>query len=938
MVPLISPRVFISYSHDSLEHADRVLTLANKLIQDGIDCILDQYEESPPEGWPKWMDKQIQSADFVLVICTETYYRRVMGTEEEGVGLGIRWEGTLTYQHLYDSGAENTRFIPILFQSERAEYIPIPLRGATHYYADTEQGYKDLYRRLTNQPKTIKPKLGKLRKLQPRARKQNFFATEVMLAKLPTTGRTLFGREQELAILDNAWADPHIHILSLVAWGGVGKTALVNGWLSRMELDNYRGTERIYGWSFYSQGTREDRQASADEFLAYALDWFGDPDPTQGSPWDKGVRLARLIRKQKTLLVLDGLEPLQYPSGELQGHLKDQGMRALLKELSHLNSGLCVITTRCQVEDIEHKMATSAECIYLENLSTESGAHLLKSLGVKGTFAELREASTEFGGHALALNLLGRYLATVCDGEIRKRDSIPRLTEEEEQGGHARRVMESYERTLAGTPELDILRLMGLFDRPAEGGTIEVLRAKPPIRGLTSELQKLSGTKWQYAVKYLRNLCLLSEKEESHPDTLDCHPLVREYFGEELRKNNPEAWKEAHFRLYEYYKKLPAKHLPDTLEEMEPLFAAVAHGCQAGRHQEALDKVYLDRIMRGNSAFALKEFGAYGAALTALSGFFQVPWAQPIHGLADKWQAELLAWSGFILWGLGRSREASLLICRAMNCYQALDDWIEAAKAAVNLSQLYLALGELKNAIDYARQSVDLADCSGDNFWKESSRINLANALFQRGNLFDASSLFQEAETIQKVSSQKERQPDQPYLYSVWGFPFCDLLLSQGQYREVQKRVSQSLKTKRTLIIVALDKVSLGRALMLRTQEERSGDFTQAQDYLNEAVEGLRKGSRQDYLPLGLLARAALYRVRSEFSKAWYDMEEVQEIAERNSMNLYLADYHLEACHLCLAEGNKVDARQHLSEARTRIDNMGYHRRDIELEELAAKL
>ena len=114
------------------------------------------------------------------------------------------------------------------------------------------------------------------------------------LSKLPTSSGLLFGREQELAILDSAWADPNMHILTLVAWGGVGKTALVNEWLNHMEKDNYRGAERVYGWSFYSQGTREDRQVSADEFLAHGLKWFGDPDPKAGAPWEKGARLAGL--------------------------------------------------------------------------------------------------------------------------------------------------------------------------------------------------------------------------------------------------------------------------------------------------------------------------------------------------------------------------------------------------------------------------------------------------------------------------------------------------------------------------------------------------------------------------------------------------------------------------------------------------------------------
>ena len=97
----------------------------------------------------------------------------------------------------------------------------------------------------------------------------------------------------------------------------------------------------------------------------------------------------------------------------------------------------------------------------------------------------------------------------------------------------------------------------------------------------------------------LRDLRLLAAADEGDPDTLDCHPLLREHFGEQLQASNPKAWREAHSRLYEYYK-THAKELPDTLEEMAPLFAAVAHGCLAGRHQEALDEVYWRRILREN--------------------------------------------------------------------------------------------------------------------------------------------------------------------------------------------------------------------------------------------------------------------------------------------------------------------------------------------------
>ena len=126
-----APKVFMSYTLDSPEHAERVLTLANRLRGDGVDCVLDQYETSPSEGWPRWMDRQLRDADAVLVVCNRSYYLRVMGEETPGVGLGVRWEGNLIYQYLYDAGADNSRFIPVLLGTAEPADIPTPLRNAS---------------------------------------------------------------------------------------------------------------------------------------------------------------------------------------------------------------------------------------------------------------------------------------------------------------------------------------------------------------------------------------------------------------------------------------------------------------------------------------------------------------------------------------------------------------------------------------------------------------------------------------------------------------------------------------------------------------------------------------------------------------------------------------------------------------------------------------
>lgn len=308
---------------------------------------------------------------------------------------------------------------------------------------------------------------------------------KISVSRLPVTGSDLFGRDEELKLLDDAWADPHTNVISFIAWGGVGKTALVNTWLAQMAKENFRGAERVYAWSFYSQGTSDERAASADLFIDAALRWFGDDDPTKGSPWDKGERLAGLIRRARTLLILDGLEPLQHPPGTQEGKLKDQALQALLRELAAQQRGLCVVSTRLRVSDLEGYERSTVRQEDLDTLTPQAGAQILRAQGVQGAGEELEQASAEFGGHSLALTLLGSYLTDVCGGDIRRRGEIGNLEEDERHGGHARRVMAAYEKWLGEGPELAVLRLLGLFDRPAPADAIQVLRARPsfcPLR------------------------------------------------------------------------------------------------------------------------------------------------------------------------------------------------------------------------------------------------------------------------------------------------------------------------------------------------------------------------------------------------------------------------------------------------------------------------
>jgi tetratricopeptide (TPR) repeat protein len=550
-------------------------------------------------------------------------------------------------------------------------------------------------------------------------------------------------------------------------------------------------------------------------------------------------------------------------------------------------------------------------------------------------------------------------LKNAYDGDIRRRKELAPLTEDEQNGGHARRVMTSYETWLSAAGEhsmLAVLRLLGLFNRPADASSLAALRAAPVIPGLTDGLQHLKEHEWRQTVAKLRRFKLLAESDAGvatdfslspvpgqmlgqtkvrPTDELDAHALVREHFGQQMKRDHPDAWRAANLRLYEHLT-TTAKEFPDTMEEMSPLYAAVAHGCEAGRHQQALDDVFWRRIRRGEEAFSTRKLGAFGADLVALTGFFEIPWLQPVAGLTESDQAFVLNLTGYDLYALGRLQEADELMHAGLQSCISQENWTYAASVTSELSELHLTIGDLPQALEFARRSVELADRSGDEYRRLADRATLADALHQAGQLVEAAATFRQAEEM-----QRQRQPESPILYSLRGFEYCELLLGQGKHQEVKERAARTIeiaKRNHLLLDLALDNLSLGRACLLESRQTGAGDYRQVAEFLQQAVDGLRQAGYLDDLPRGLLARAELRRVTGDYPRARADLDEAQRIAERSQMGLHLADCHLERGRLCLALGDRDTARKAWETAKAMIERMGYHRRDSEVVEIEAQL
>ncbi|MFI0400008.1 MAG: SEFIR domain-containing protein [Thiolinea sp.] len=938
-------KIFISYSHDSEMHREFVRGISDRLRQEGLDCLIDQYINGfPPEGWQCWMENQIEAADFVLLVCTEAYLRRYRGQETDG-GCGVTFEGVVISQTLYDHYCLNSKFIPLIPTHGSLDHVPLTLKPYSTYCLPSD--YEKLYRVLTGQAEYIAPPLGAIRSM-PAA--NGHMPTVIHSDRLPTVKGGFFGRTAELQLLNDAWGNTTTRIIQFIAPGGTGKTKLLRHW-----LDHTADIPVLIAWSFYSQGSSEDKQTSATPFFSHIFGVLKSEKTQFNTEEEKGEHLAHLLRQRRCLLVLDGLEPLQHAGRGMRGELKDRAIRQLLKSLAGEHNSLCIITTRLAV----HELSDRAHVISydLQNLAPDDGVSLLKSWEVHGSETELEKAVHEYGCHALALHLLGNALHTYLDGDVRKRDTLSELIDDyDDAGRHAFKVMQAYSRWLAGTPELQLLHLLGLFDHPIETDVLQVLwQAQVP--NLTAGIPEKA---WKVAIRDLREKHRMLSAHEIRPDLLDCHPLIREYFGGQLQAQQPQVWQQAHGRLYEYYKALPeklyGKFLPDTLEEMQPLFSAVAHGCKASLHQKTMDEILWHRIRRKDELYIWKKLSAFGDDLIVISNYFATPWDKlAVENLKPASQAKLLLWSGFCLRTLGRLTEAKDAMGLSARMLVKSQDWRNAASVTSNFSELQLILGDIHDACRGAEKSIEYADKSGDNLQSIICRTTQADILHQAGNTDKAVDFFQEAEKL--LQQQYHPSGDRPYLYSLWGFRYCDLLLSLNDLENVAHRIQRTLQWNeqhsQDKLSYALDKLLPG--LVHLEQQE----YQQASKCLNEAVDCLRNDGVKHHIPRALLARATLHRYTRDFARARQDLQEVLDIADGSGMRLFLTDYHLEMARLLVAasgfdfaqpsnsgttpclsevEGNRQSAQMHIAEAERLIKATGYHRRDKELAELQAQL
>ena len=802
-------------------------------------------------------------------------------------------------------------------------------------------------------------------------------------SRLQVTGSQFKGRDAEMEALNAAWKNPSCRIVQVVAQGGEGKTALVAQWRNQLNANGWRGSKCAFDWSFHSQGGGCRRAVSTDQFFDAILRWLGEKEPERWQGAAKGAHTAALLSERRALLILDGLEPFQLLSKmPVGGNFTDLALESLLCNLTTAKSGRCIITTRLAVSELApYEGVGTVRTLALRGLDSAAGVSLLRSLGVKGAEPELTKVVEEVNGHALTLNLIGNYLRHAksnnpdinCWHEIRWEEA------DKLQGGQAYRILGAYDRwLLRDAPEmLAVLRILGLFDHPAEAGCLDVLRRRL-IPRLTEPLTRQSDDQWNITLTRLsEELHLITRTEDGG---IDSHPLLREYFAARLKKENADAWRQANTLLYEHLKETPdaleGAETSERIQVLRPLFQAVAYGCRAGLYPKVFDEVYWPRIQREKVGYSHRLLGQFADDLQALSEFYETPWSTPVPTLSPRTQALLFGLTGSRLRALGRFQDAIEPTRQALQAYEQSSEWQWAARQARHLCEIYFAEGELKKAMHYAETAVNHAEQSQDDYEKYVEKAVRAAMLHHHsGSTEETRAGFKEAEQNLKDSPARGMNR----LYSLWGFRYCEFLLDEGNVADVLERSDRVAEFRALrlpeadpeaglgLVGIALERLWWVKARLLDLMHRRGPlkEMAALEGDINQAVELVDNAGRQDFRPLGYFVKAALYRAIGESSvrpsafwkRAAESLRIALEICERRSMKFYLADTHLEWARLRLAECKSIlrrqhgtrrmpdsarkareDAEGHWTKAKKIIDEIHYGRRFQELGDIGSQL
>jgi tetratricopeptide (TPR) repeat protein len=228
-------------------------------------------------------------------------------------------------------------------------------------------------------------------------------------------------------------------------------------------------------------------------------------------------------------------------------------------------------------------------------------------------------------------------------------------------------------------------------------------------------------------------------------NTFAMHPLIKNYFESIFDEDDKKL---CHKRIYQYIGEY-APEWPGTLEEMQPLFEQVYHGCAAGLYDEVDSNILEKKIDRGNEIYLVSVLGAWETELSLERAFFpKGDFSQMPLVSTRRDQGWHLNEAGVALLATGRPKEAEELLVRKTNMQVEDKDWENAFAGYHNLADLQFRTGEPVSGLNSAKKAIDASEKAEDDYGIWISKAEVGWIFYLLGESKEAEKTFNQADEI----------------------------------------------------------------------------------------------------------------------------------------------------------------------------------------------
>ncbi|MCP4263592.1 MAG: DUF4062 domain-containing protein [Planctomycetes bacterium] len=679
------------------------------------------------------------------------------------------------------------------------------------------------------------------------------------------------GREGMLETITGWYKGKDVRIGALIGWGGVGKSALVRNWYDSLSKNKIR-PDGIFWWDFY-------RNDSIEQFLNALLRYVSDgqiePD-TIKSTWEKVERIKEYIHRGRYLIILDGLEQMQ------KGHSGDEFGKMVNRELTELfhhlvdgskTEGLCLITTRFTMRDLEDWRGNGYENLELTKLDEPDALLMLKNRGVKGSDEKIIKVIEKYKGHALSLTLLAGYLKKFYKGDIEQAPDIKFVLGDKKRFRDVNKLLNKYAEKMSEAERV-FLNIFSLFRQDVtEKDFAGVFRKEIEDAEFNDVLAKMDELDFKDLTGGLVDWRLVAYDETKK--AYSTHPLIKGYFEADFDENDKKL---CHKRIYQYFgEDVPEQ--PETLDKMQPLFEQVYHGCAAGLYDEVNTNVRRKKIWREKEKFIVHRLGAWESALSIVKTFFPEGDLAQMPLVSKKSdQSWLLNEAGIALLVTGRTKEAEGPFLTVVKNAIEDENWAYAAGAYRNLADLQFRIGELESGLESSENALEMSEKikNDDRIWVDTSYLAWISYLL--GKSREAEKNFIKADDLLLKFENN-------HLRSMAGVWHAQYLLSMGKNDEAFELTGQNIEICRDILKNPNDVSSCQRCL--GSIERIKGNHKKAENHLQEALEGARKVGVPDLEIEALLEYGRLWLDMERYGDAIRDAKETLKLCGRTGFRFY---------------------------------------------------